>query len=78
VLNHATRPTPSPANIYPTQAAAPAPATPPRYLPTTARVQAAPVHDYGHTPQTDAELRDWKRRNAEAMKILEKTTKEVP
>lgn len=78
VLNHATRPTPPPANTYPIQAAAPAPATPPRYLPTPARVQAAQVHDYSHTPQTDAELRDWKRRNAEAMKILEKTTKEVP
>jgi restriction system protein len=78
VLNHATRQTPSPANTYPTQAAAPAPAAPPRYLPTPARVQAAPGRDYGQTPQTDAELRDWKRRNAEAMKILEKTTKEVP
>lgn len=29
---------------------------------------------YDHLPQTDQELRDWKRRNAEAMKILEKTT----
>ena len=27
---------------------------------------------------SDAELRDWKKRNAAAMKILDKTTKEVP
>lgn len=30
------------------------------------------------TAQTDAELQDWKRRNAESMKILEKTTPEMP
>lgn len=78
VMNRATRPTPSPDDAYPTPAAAAAPAVTPRYLPTAARVQAAPLHDYSRTPQTDAELRDWKRRNAEAMKILEKTTKEVP
>lgn len=78
VLNRATRHAPSPATPHPAQAAAPTPAAPPRYLPPAARVQAAPVHDYSQTPQTDAELRDWKRRNAEAMKILEKTTKEVP
>ena len=28
--------------------------------------------------QNDAQLRDWKKRNAESMKILEKTTKEMP
>lgn len=33
---------------------------------------------YRQTPMTDEELRAWKRRNAEAMKILEKTTREVP
>jgi len=30
-----------------------------------------------HLPQTDQELRDWKRKNAEAMKILEKTTPQM-
>ena len=78
VLNRATRHAPSPATPHPAQAAAPTPAAPPRYLPPAARVQAAPAPDHSQTPQTDAELRDWKRRNAEAMKILEKTTKEVP
>ena len=29
-------------------------------------------------PRNDGDLREWKKRNAEAMKILEKTTKEVP
>lgn len=33
---------------------------------------------YASTPMSDAELREWKRRNAAAMKILDKTTKEVP
>jgi len=33
---------------------------------------------YAGVPRTDAELREWKRRNAESMKILEKTTKEMP
>ena len=28
--------------------------------------------------QNDAQLREWKKRNAESMKILEKTTKELP
>ena len=78
ILNRATRPALSPATTYPARAAASAPVAPPRYLPPAARVQAAPVHDYSQTPQTDTELRDWKRRNAEAMNILEKTTKDVP
>ncbi|WP_430388869.1 restriction endonuclease [Dyella sp. 20L07] len=38
---------------------------------------AQPVK-YADTPLSDAELREWKRKNAEAMKILEKTTPEVP
>ena len=33
---------------------------------------------YASDPQNDAQLRDWKKRNAESMKILEKTTKEMP
>jgi restriction system protein len=78
ILNRAARPAPSPATTYPPQAAASAPVAPTRYLPPAARVHTAPAHDDSRTPQTDAELRDWKRRNAEAMKILEKTTKEVP
>jgi hypothetical protein len=41
---------------------------------TTPRSQVV----YRQTPMTDEELRAWKRRNAEAMKILEKTTPEMP
>lgn len=37
----------------------------------------APGHMQG-VPQTDEELQEWKRRNAESMKILEKTTPEMP
>lgn len=33
---------------------------------------------YASDTQDDAELREWKKSNAEAMKILEKTTKEMP
>nr|WP_229792712.1 restriction endonuclease [Rhodanobacter panaciterrae] len=33
---------------------------------------------YMNDSQDDAQLRDWKKRNAESMKILEKTTKEMP
>ena len=33
---------------------------------------------YEQTQMTEAELRDWKRKNAESMKILEKTTPEMP
>lgn len=29
-------------------------------------------------PTTDAEMEEWKRRNAESMKIIEKSTKEMP
>ncbi|MGP1666400.1 MAG: hypothetical protein ACTS5I_10935 [Rhodanobacter sp.] len=32
---------------------------------------------YTSTPQDDAQLRDWKKRNAESMEILKKTTKEI-
>jgi restriction system protein len=78
VLNHATRPTSLPARTISAETIAPSPAARPRYLPVAARVRTVPANDYSHTPQTEAELRDWKRRNAEAMKILEKTTKEVP
>ena len=33
---------------------------------------------YASESQNDVELREWKRQNAESMKILEKTTKEMP
>lgn len=33
---------------------------------------------YASNSQNDAELREWKKKNAESMKILEKTTKEIP
>jgi restriction system protein len=50
----------------PRPAAAPAPAT------------HAKATIYVSDSQNDAELREWKKRNAESMKILEKTTKEIP
>ena len=33
---------------------------------------------YASESQNDAEMREWKKQNAESMKILEKTTKEMP
>ena len=64
--------------------AVPRPAPPP-HAARSMRVRAAappppaPAAEvYRQTPMTDTELRDWKRRNAEAMKILEKTTPELP
>lgn len=57
----------------------------PAYIPASVPMQHArtyAVHPqpvvYASTPMSDAELREWKKKNAEAMKILEKTTKEVP
>lgn len=50
----------------PRPAAAPAPAT------------HAKATIYVSDSQNDADLREWKKRNAESMKILEKTTKEMP
>ena len=65
--------------------AVPRPAPPPPHAARPMRVRAAappppaPAAEvYRQTPMTDTELRDWKRRNAEAMKILEKTTPELP
>lgn len=77
-LSRATRPASLPASTSAVRTTAPAPSAPQRPLPSVAHVRAVPAPDHSQTPQTDAELRDWKRRNAEAMKILEKTTKEVP
>jgi restriction system protein len=42
---------------------------------TAPRTQAA---SYASESQNDAEMREWKRQNAESMRILEKTTKEMP
>lgn len=51
----------------------------PAYIP---RPVVVPPHAqatiYASESQNDAELREWKKRNAESMKILEKTTKEMP
>ncbi|OOG40807.1 restriction endonuclease [Rhodanobacter sp. C05] len=47
----------------------PAPATPPAHPQATI---------YMSDSQDAAQLREWKKQNAESMKILEKTTKEVP
>lgn len=41
----------------------------------TPRAQAT-IH--ASEPQNDTDLREWKKRNAESMRILEKTTKEMP
>lgn len=54
---------PEPSSI-PRQSAAPAP----RAKPTI----------YASESRNDAELREWKKKNAESMKILERTTKEMP
>lgn len=43
--------------------------------PSTPRSQAT---IYASDSQNDAQLLEWKKRNAESMKILEKTTKEMP
>ncbi len=40
-------------------------------------VNAPQATTYQSAPMTESELKDWKRRNAEAMKILEKTTPEI-
>lgn len=46
--------------------------------PTTVPTPHAQATIYASDPQNDAEFREWKKRNAESMKILEKTTKEMP
>ena len=62
-----------PPDRYPAYAPTPAPAL---HVPAQA-THPRPVV-YASTPMSDAELRAWKKKNAEAMKILDKTTKEVP
>lgn len=51
------------------------PPSPHRSAASTPRAQSV---IYASDTQDDAELRKWKKRNAESMKILEKTTKEMP
>ncbi|EIL94075.1 restriction endonuclease [Rhodanobacter spathiphylli] len=46
--------------------------------PATAPTPHTRATIYVSDSQNDAELREWKKRNAESMKILEKTTKEMP
>jgi restriction system protein len=46
--------------------------------PAVAPTPHAQATIYASESQNDAELREWKKRNAESMRILEKTTKEMP
>jgi len=64
-----TNPVTLPAYVSPT--AIPAPT---RLLPRMTPSQYTPQTNYGQVPKTPEELRAWKRKNAEAMKILDKTT----
>lgn len=77
-LSSSTTTVPSPAAAVP--AAMPVayiPESPsiPRAVAPRPRAQAT-IH--ASELQNDADLREWKKRNAESMKILEKTTKEMP
>ena len=79
-------PSPKAAPSIAVQATHPTPASAPRALlpkpvpvhrvtqPSALRPQAV---IYASDPQNYVQLREWKRRNAASMKILEKTTKEV-
>lgn len=53
-----------------------------RPMPVHRPVATSPPHSqaaiYMSDSEGDAQLRDWKKRNAESMKIIEKTTKEMP
>lgn len=46
--------------------------------PVVAPASHAQATIYASESQNDPDLREWKKRNAESMKILEKTTKEMP
>ena len=54
--------------------APPIPASPPVALPTKVAAQPARKVYKADAPMSGDELRDWEKRNREAMKILEKTT----
>ena len=74
-LTQATRPAAAPTPAVGVMAI---PTTPLLSAPIAAPAQVPQPADDTQVPRTPAELRQWKRRNAEAMKILEKTTPEVP
>jgi len=65
-----TNPVIQPAYVSPT--AIPAPT---RLLPRMPPTQYTPQTSYSQVPKTPEELHAWKRKNAEAMKILDKTTR---
>lgn len=70
-----------PVLAVPTARPLPPPSSATRPVATTrqsASTVAPPAPHFEQTPMDDAALREWKRRNAAAMKILEKTTAEVP
>ncbi|WP_109125145.1 restriction endonuclease [Dyella sp. C11] len=72
-------PTP-PVSQPPVVAAPAAPTAKPSSTPTIAmKATAQPTHKIyrADAPMSDEELKDWEKRNREAMKILEKTTPEV-
>ncbi|CAM0999284.1 Restriction endonuclease [Rhodanobacter sp. Root179] len=72
-----TEPPPAVASPIVTQTAyRPEPPSLPR--PAAASAAHAKATIYVSDSQNDAELREWKKQNAESMKILEKTTKEMP
>ena len=78
-LASSTASTPQPVIAAPTPIQA---ATSPE-RPQTSRHSVTPIPParatiYASESQNDAEMREWKRQNAESMKILEKTTKEMP
>ena len=73
-----TQAAPSAAAPLPTVGVIASPAAPPVSAPIAAPTQLPQHADHTQVPRTPAELREWKRSNAEAMKILEKTTPEVP
>lgn len=50
---------------------------PPRYVSQRIDAPTRGVAEVGHT-MSEAELREWRRGNAESMKVLEATTKEMP
>ncbi|HUV96377.1 MAG TPA: restriction endonuclease [Acidobacteriaceae bacterium] len=85
IANLATQPAERSAVFIPSPTAPPAvfsPAGPRIRSPLVSSFAPHPVQTrhavYGQTQMTDGELREWKRKNAAAMKILEKTTPEIP
>ena len=54
-----------------------APSQPVFPIRVTPNANQLPKKRYDHTTMTEAQLREWKRRNEESMKILEKTTPEL-